>query len=69
MGDLYHVCMRLFGKSQTGIGRRDKPRMDANLAAEIAQSPPWMYAWELEDGVTTPVGHPELPEIHQTRLD
>jgi len=43
--------------------------VDATLEQEIEKPPPWMYAWELGDGVTTPLVGPELSEIHQTRLE
>jgi tRNA (mo5U34)-methyltransferase len=53
-------------KSQ--IQTRGKIPMDAVLKAEIEQPPPWMYAWQLEAGMVTPVAGPELPDIHRTRL-
>jgi tRNA (mo5U34)-methyltransferase len=53
-------------KSQ--IETRGKIPMDAVLKAEIEQPPPWMYAWQLEAGMVTPVAGPELPDIHRTRL-
>jgi tRNA (mo5U34)-methyltransferase len=34
----------------------------------LAQQPPaWMYAWDLGDGVVTPLLDPELASIHATR--
>jgi hypothetical protein len=43
--------------------------MDAALAMEVEQPPPWMYAWQLGSGIVTPVAGPELPEIHRTRAE
>jgi tRNA (mo5U34)-methyltransferase len=43
--------------------------MNSSLANEISQPTPWMYPWALEGDLTVTVGHPELPEIHQTRLE
>ena len=40
-----------------------------DLVPEIARSPGWMYSWDLGELGTTPVLGPELPEIHQTRLE
>ena len=43
--------------------------MNEALKAEVEQSPPWMYAWQLGAGVVTPVAGPELPDIHRTRAE
>jgi tRNA (mo5U34)-methyltransferase len=43
--------------------------VDAALKEEIEQPPAWMYAWQLADGVITPVLDPELPDVHLTRLE
>ena len=43
--------------------------MNAELRAELATPPGWMYDWELGDGVEVPLLHPELPSVHQTRLE
>ena len=40
-----------------------------DLAEEIVRPPAWMYPWDLGELGTTPVLGPELPEIHQTRLE
>lgn len=46
-----------------------KTDMDPALREEIDQPPAWMYAWELGEGITTPVLGPELPDVHRTRLE
>jgi tRNA (mo5U34)-methyltransferase len=57
------------------FGRRKDPAVlkrvsvEGALQTEIEQPPPWMYAWQLSADTVTPVVGPELPEIHQTRLD
>jgi SAM-dependent methyltransferase len=43
--------------------------MDPALREEIKQPPAWMYAWELGEGITTPVLGPELSDVHRTRLE
>jgi tRNA (mo5U34)-methyltransferase len=58
----------LFNRLRTGAGRR-AARVDAALREEIEQPPAWMYAWQLGEGVATPVLAPELPDIHRTRLE
>jgi hypothetical protein len=42
--------------------------MAAALMEEVEKPPAWMYPWQLEGGVVTPVVGPELPDIHRTRL-
>lgn len=37
------------------------------LARELRSPVPWMYPWELGDGVRVPLLHPELPNIHEAR--
>ncbi len=43
--------------------------IDPALRDEIDQPPAWMYPWELGEGTTTPISHPELPDVHRTRLE
>jgi tRNA (mo5U34)-methyltransferase len=43
--------------------------MDPALREEIEKPPAWMYAWELGEGITTPVLGPELSDVHRTRLE
>jgi acetyltransferase-like isoleucine patch superfamily enzyme len=43
--------------------------MSADLQREVVQPPAWMYAWQLDADVVTPVAGPELPDIHRTRLE
>lgn len=39
------------------------------LAAELGAPPAWMYPWDLGDLGTPPLLGPELPSVHQTRLE
>lgn len=57
-----------------GAGDEDGERPDPApvtqaLRAEVERPPPWMYAWQLRDGSTTPLAGPELPDIHRTRAE
>lgn len=45
---------------------RHRRRLSGELA-ELADSPTWMYPFELEPGRRVEVFHPELPSIHATR--
>lgn len=46
-----------------------KIEMASALREEIGRQPAWMYAWELGEGITTPVLGPELSDVHRTRLE
>lgn len=39
------------------------------LEAELARPPAWMYPWNLGEAGTPPLLGPELPSVHQTRLE
>jgi tRNA (mo5U34)-methyltransferase len=43
--------------------------LSGELEAEVRSATPWMYAWELAPGVTTPLVGPGLPDVHRTRLE
>jgi tRNA (mo5U34)-methyltransferase len=51
-----------------GIKRRKLPVADA-LRQELSTDPAWMYRFSLSDGSATPLLHPELPSVHQTRAE
>jgi hypothetical protein len=50
--------MRVFKRRSTAPGERLR---------ELADSPTWMYDWEIAPGIRTAVLHPELPSVHATR--
>lgn len=61
--------MSFLNRLQSRAGADQKTEIAPALRDEIGQPPAWMYAWELGEGITTPVLGPELSDVHRTRLE
>jgi hypothetical protein len=60
--------MNLFKRLRPGTVAGPETKIAAALMEEVEKPPAWMYPWQLDGGVVTPVLGPELPDIHRTRL-
>src|SRR5262245_64933055 len=44
-------------------------RVSPELAREPESPRPWMYPWDIGGAYTFPLLNPELPSVHQTRVE